>query len=113
MLNGSEILILVSDTLVSDLESRVGTLYEMRHEELSSRMSAAMGAYLGSLGSVALAYVALNTETDDPGKYLLSGALILFLGAFSTIVQTRQLATLRAQAAWAKDLTVRLARVYR
>ena len=89
MLKGSDLVILVGDTVVTDPEDHVGTLYEMRHEELSSRMSAAMGAYLGRLGSVALAYFALDAGASDPGKYLLSGALILFLGAFSTIVQTR------------------------
>src|SRR4051794_14234545 len=113
MLKGSDLVVLVRDTLVSDPESHVGTLYEMRHEELSSRMSAAMGAYLGSLGSVALALFALDVAKDDPTKYVLCGAVVLVLGVFSTVLQNRQLARLRAQVGWAKDLTLRLVRVYR
>lgn len=113
MLKGSEIVVIVRDTLVTDVEEHVGTLYEMRHEELSSRMSAAMGAYLGSLGSVALALFALDTAKDDASKYLFCGAIVLALGALSNVIQTRQLRELRRQSAWAKDLTLRLRRVYR
>jgi hypothetical protein len=109
MLTGQDIRELVRYTRIVDVEAHVTSLYEMRSEELAGRLGAIMGGALASLGTLAAAQWFDAQVGVDWWSISKAGAFLLLLSLMGAVGIRYQLARLRRDSTWAKDLAARLA----